>query len=107
SAQEIGQGTGEGMFVAYRVARLPVLIRDQQPPRTLRFPCAGRVEEFEVIQVFQVEPQHSLGAVDLETILVAATDGVARGFERAKRAVLESREEERRVVHVAAGSECL
>ena len=68
-----------------------------------RRPCSvdglGRVEELEVVEPLQVEPEHAAGRVHLERVLVLAPDAEPRRFERAGAAVRELDDRHDGVVH--------
>src|SRR5438105_3792087 len=88
--QEVRQRRDEGVLVADDVAGLPeigcvgmVRTRYQQAAGALLVSRICGVEEIQPVQVFEVESQHALRAVDLEGLAVLASHRVARGFEAA------------------------
>src|SRR5207245_4132667 len=85
-AKKVGQRAGEGMFVANGMARLPVIVRNQQAARAFLLARSGGIEEFQVVQMLEIKPQHALRSVNRVRVAIATADRIARGFECPHRA---------------------
>src|ERR1700676_52011 len=99
SAQKVRQRGDERVLVADDVSRLPeisgvrlVRPRHKQPARALQIARIAGVEKFQPVQVFQIEPRHALRAVNLESVAILASHGIACGLEAPETAVRKARQ---------------